>query len=43
VWHFVALCALLLFLIGHLMMVIIHGWNNFVSMLTGWKKNPEYL
>jgi hypothetical protein len=24
-------------------MVILHGWNNFVSMLTGWKKDPEYL
>jgi hypothetical protein len=22
--------------------VILHGWNNFVSMLTGWKKDPEY-
>ncbi len=43
VWHFAVLCALLLFLIGHLIMVIIHGWNNFVSMLSGWKKNPEYL
>ena len=20
----------------------LHGWNNFVSMLTGWKKDPEY-
>ena len=24
-------------------MVVLHGWNNFASMLTGWKKNPEYL
>jgi hypothetical protein len=24
-------------------MVILHGWNNFTSMLTGWKRNPEYL
>jgi len=23
-------------------MVVLHGWNNFVSMLTGWKKDPEY-
>jgi hypothetical protein len=22
--------------------VILHGWNNFVSMLTGWKTDPEY-
>jgi hypothetical protein len=27
---------------GHLVMVVLHGWNNFVSMLTGWKKGPEY-
>jgi hypothetical protein len=27
---------------GHLVMVALHGWNNFVSMLTGWKKDTEY-
>ena len=43
VWHFCVLCALLLFVLGHLIMVILHGWNNFASMLTGWKRNPEYL
>jgi Ni/Fe-hydrogenase b-type cytochrome subunit len=43
VWHFCVLCALLLFVLGHLIMVILHGWNNFTSMLTGWKRNPEYL
>lgn len=43
VWHFSVLCALLLFVLGHLIMVILHGWNNFTSMLTGWKRNPEYL
>jgi Ni/Fe-hydrogenase b-type cytochrome subunit len=42
-WHFCVLCALLLFVLGHLIMVILHGWNNFTSMLTGWKRNPEYL
>jgi Ni/Fe-hydrogenase b-type cytochrome subunit len=42
-WHFCVLCALLLFVLGHLIMVILHGWNNFMSMLTGWKRNPEYL
>jgi hypothetical protein len=26
-----------------LMMVALHGWNNFRSMLTGWKREPEYL
>jgi thiosulfate reductase cytochrome b subunit len=43
VWHFAIMIAFLLFLGGHLVMVILHGWNNFVSMLTGWKKDPEYL
>lgn len=43
VWHFCVLCALLLFVLGHLIMVILHGWNNFTSMLTGWKRNPDYL
>jgi hypothetical protein len=23
-------------------MVVLHGWSNFVSMFTGWKKDPEY-
>ena len=42
VWHFAAMCGFLAFIPGHLIMVLLHGWNNFVSMLTGWKKNPEY-
>jgi Ni/Fe-hydrogenase b-type cytochrome subunit len=42
VWHFLTMWALLAFVFGHLIMVILHGWNNFVSMLTGWKKGPEY-
>ena len=42
VWHFAIMWAILLFVFGHLVMVILHGWNNFVSMLTGWKKDPEY-
>lgn len=42
-WHFIVMCAFILFIIGHLIMVVLHGWNNFVSMLTGWKRNPEYL
>ncbi len=41
-WHFLVMWAILFFLFGHLVMVVLHGWNNFVSMLTGWKKNPEY-
>jgi thiosulfate reductase cytochrome b subunit len=43
VWHFGVLCAFLLFVFGHLVMVALHGWNNFTSMLTGWKRDPEYL
>lgn len=42
-WHFLIMWALLAFVFGHLVMVVVHGWNNFMSMLTGWKKNPEYL
>lgn len=42
-WHFVVMWAMLLFVFGHLIMVVLHGWNNFVSMLTGWKENPEYV
>jgi len=43
VWHFAVMWAILFFLLGHLIMVVLHGWNNFISMLTGWKKNPEYV
>ncbi len=42
IWHFATMWAILLFVLGHLVMVILHGWNNFMSMLTGWKKDPEY-
>jgi Ni/Fe-hydrogenase b-type cytochrome subunit len=42
-WHFLVMWAILIFLFGHLVMVILHGWNNFVSMLTGYKRDPEYL
>ncbi len=43
IWHFVAMCGLLAFIPGHLVMVAIHGWSNFTAMLTGWKRDPEYL
>ena len=43
VWHFGVLGALVLFVVGHLVMVVLHGWNNFMSMLSGWKRDPEYL
>jgi thiosulfate reductase cytochrome b subunit len=41
-WHFLVMCGILFFLFGHLVMVVLHGWNNFMSMLTGWKTDPEY-
>src|ERR1700730_11643162 len=42
IWHFAVMWAILGFVLGHLVMVLLHGWNNFYSMLTGWKKDPEY-
>jgi Ni/Fe-hydrogenase b-type cytochrome subunit len=38
VWHFAAMCGLLAFIPGHLVMVALHGWSNFASMWTGWKR-----
>jgi thiosulfate reductase cytochrome b subunit len=43
IYHFAAMIGFLSFIPGHLIMVALHGWNNFYSMLTGWKRNPEYL
>jgi Ni/Fe-hydrogenase b-type cytochrome subunit len=43
IWHFLAMCGFVSFIPGHLIMVALHGWNNFASMLTGWKRSPEYL
>ena len=37
-WHFVFTAALVLFFLGHLMMVALAGWSNFVSIITGWKR-----
>jgi Ni/Fe-hydrogenase b-type cytochrome subunit len=37
IWHFAAMCGLLGFIPGHLVMVVLHGWRNFASMWTGWK------
>ena len=41
--HFLAMCGLLSFVPGHLVMVVLHGWDNFASMVTGWKHKPEYV
>jgi thiosulfate reductase cytochrome b subunit len=43
IYHFAAMVGFLSFIPGHLVMVAAHGWNNFYSMLTGWKRNPDYL
>ena len=43
VFHFAAMCGFLAFIPGHLLMVAWHGWNNFYSMIIGWKRNPDYL
>jgi Ni/Fe-hydrogenase b-type cytochrome subunit len=43
IWHFAAMCGFVAFIPGHLIMVLLHGWNNFYSMITGWKRDPEYL
>src|SRR5262245_16447688 len=43
VYHFLAMIGFLSFIPGHLVMVALHGWNNFYSILTGWKCSPEYL
>ena len=40
--HFLGTCGLLAFIPGHLIMVALHGWDNFQSMLTGWKTMPDY-
>src|SRR5262245_33824229 len=40
--HFLAMCGFLAFIPGHLIMVGLHGWDNFASMITGWKRRPEY-
>jgi len=40
--HFLSMCGLLAFIPGHLIMVALHGWDNFMSMITGWKRRPDY-
>lgn len=42
-WHFAVMWAIIAFVFGHLVMVVLHGWTNFISLWTGWKKNPEYI
>ena len=40
--HFLAMCGILAFIPGHVVMVALHGWDNFASIFTGWKRHPEY-
>ena len=40
-WHFVFMALLVLFFFGHIVMVVIAGWWNFVSIITGWKRVDE--
>jgi Ni/Fe-hydrogenase b-type cytochrome subunit len=41
IWHFAIMWAIIAFVIGHLVMVVLHGWDNCVSMLTGWRRQSE--
>ena len=40
IWHFAAMCGFVAFVPVHLVMVALHGWANFASMLVGWKADP---
>ena len=37
-WHFFFTMSFVFFFFGHIFMVIISGWSNFLSIITGWKK-----
>jgi len=43
IYHFAAMLGFVAFIPGHLLMVALHGWSNFASMFTGWKRRPDYL
>lgn len=40
-WHFFFMLSIVFFFCGHIFMVIISGWSNFVSIITGWKRLSE--
>ena len=42
-YHFAVMLGFVAFVPGHLVMVVLHGWGNFTSMVTGWKRRPSYL
>jgi thiosulfate reductase cytochrome b subunit len=41
IWHFIFTAGFTLFFMGHILMVIIAGWSNFVSIITGWKSAAD--
>jgi thiosulfate reductase cytochrome b subunit len=41
IWHFIFMAVLILFFMNHLIMVVLAGWGNFLSMITGWKKTRQ--
>ena len=41
-WHFICMAALVFFFFGHLVMVVIAGWWNFASIVTGWKRTERH-
>ncbi len=42
IWHFIFMAALVSFFAGHIVMVLIAGWWNFVSIITGWKRIEQH-
>jgi thiosulfate reductase cytochrome b subunit len=41
VWHFIFAAGFVFFFAGHMLMVIIAGWSNFLSIITGWKRAAD--
>jgi thiosulfate reductase cytochrome b subunit len=42
-YHFAIMLGRASFVPGHLLMVALHGREQFTSMVTGWKRRPSYL
>jgi thiosulfate reductase cytochrome b subunit len=42
IFHFIFMASFLFFLFGHLVMVTIAGWGNFISIFTGKMKVPAH-
>jgi Ni/Fe-hydrogenase b-type cytochrome subunit len=41
IWHFIFTAGFVFFFTGHILMVIIAGWSNFVSIITGWRSAAD--